>query len=228
MQVVNNQLVTQDVRVDERHPGRLPVHAQLPVFVQLGIRRPSGLRATGFRRRAGRKRPARFLLGLYSPYEAARSPRRRSLFCAVFSHCGRLDRRSGAGADRLPDLGIAGRAAALHQGRAVDALVRVRRCARGVRRGAEGRSRFRDGLLGRSDDFQPRRCGSARLPISRRRPSPGSRRHPMRAAPRRRPKRKRTGSARSKSCYGDRRKAGARSRLRRRDEADARQVSGRR
>ena len=53
-------------------------------------------------------------------------------------------------------------------------------------------------------------------------------RRPMRAAPRRRPKKKRTGSARSRGCYGPGRKARARSRLRRRDAAHARQVSGRR
>ena len=37
----------QDVRIDQRHPGRLPVHAQLPVFVQLspGLAGLAGLRA---------------------------------------------------------------------------------------------------------------------------------------------------------------------------------------
>ncbi len=33
MQVVNNALVSTDLRADERHRRRLPVHAQLQVFV---------------------------------------------------------------------------------------------------------------------------------------------------------------------------------------------------
>ena len=137
----------QDVRTDG---GLLDVYQfmlSFRYFVQIveGLDGPEGL--TGRRAQGpGRKRPARFR-SRYPAYETTRRSHAslaRSLsplLLRAVVAVGLGPTRAGTRHHRLPDLGIGRRAAAVHQGRAADALLRVRRCARGVRRGAEGRPR---------------------------------------------------------------------------------------